>query len=348
MSLPELAKKSLPYYSFDKIMSYNATYMFVVGARGLGKTYGAKKFVIRDALRTNGENQFIYLRRFTKELQGRGTFFADILQEFPDYDLRVNGMVAEYAPTSTRGDKKRNWSVMGYFMALSTAQKQKSVAFPKVKTILFDEFIIEKGALHYLPNESKIFNDLFSTVDRWKDKTRVIFMANAVSITNPYFLAYKIRPDQEGEIAIRGNGFIAVHFVDSAEFGTAVYKTKFGQFIADTEYAEFAVGNKFADNNDNMIGTKGSKASYTFTIETPAGIFSVWIDWAGPYFYIQERRPKTESLFLTTVPELMTNDKVLAHNGHKLFGYLRAAFRGGRAFFDTPVARNAFIELFQR
>jgi hypothetical protein len=348
VSLPELAKKSLPYYSFDKIMSYNATYMFVVGARGLGKTYGAKKFVIRDALRTDGENQFIYLRRFTKELQGRGTFFADIAQEFPDYDLRVSGMNAEYAPITTRGDKKRHWKVMGYFMALSTAQKQKSVAFPKVKTILFDEFIIEKGALHYLPNESKILNDLFSTVDRWKDKTRVIFMANSVSITNPYFLAYKIRPDQEGEIVIRGGGFIACHFVDSAEFGTAVYKTKFGQFIADTEYAEFAVGNKFADNNDNMIGTKGSKASYTFTIETPAGIFSVWIDWAGPYFYIQERRPKEESLFLTTVPELMTNDKVLAHNGHKLFGYLRAAFRGGRAFFDTPVARNAFIELFQR
>lgn len=348
MSLPKLATKALPYYSFDKIMSYNATYMFVVGARGLGKTYGAKKFVIRDALRTNGDNQFIYLRRYTKELEGRGTFFADIEHEFPDYDLRVNGKIAEYSPRRTRGDKKRSWFLMGYFMALSTAQKQKSVAYPKVKTILYDEFIIEKGALHYLPNESKVFNDLFSTVDRYKDKTRVIFMANAVSITNPYFLAYKIRPDQEGEIVIRGGGFIACHFVESSEFGTAVYETKFGKFIAGTEYADFAVENVFADNNDNMIGLKTGRASYSFTIETPEGIFSVWIDYAGPYFYIQEKRPKEEGLFLTTVPEKMTNDKVLAHNGHKLFSYLRAAYRGGRAFFDSPTSRNAFIELFNR
>lgn len=345
-SLKAPEAKKFSYYSFDKIMSYNATYMFVVGARGLGKTYGAKKFVIKDALR-NG-NQFIYLRRYKTELLGRGTFFADIAHEFPTHDLRVNGSMAEAAPITTRTEKKRKWEVIGYFASLSTAQTQKSVAYPKVKTILYDEFIIEKGALHYLAREAKILNDFFSTVDRYKDKTRVIFMANAISIDNPYFLEYKILPQEGEEIVIKGGGFIACHFVDSAQFGSEVLQTKFGKFIADTEYAEFAVGNKFADNNDNMIGTKGGKASYTFTVETRSGIFSVWIDWAGPYFYIQERRPKEESLFLTTVPEWMTNDKVLAHNGHKLFGYLRAAFRGGRAFFDTPVARNAFIELFQR
>lgn len=340
------APPKFSYYSFDKIMSYNATYMFVVGARGLGKTYGAKKFVIRDALR-NG-NQFIYLRRYKTELTGRGTFFADIAHEFPTHDLRVNGMMAEAAPIGTRSQQKRKWEIIGYFASLSTAQTQKSVAYPKVKTILYDEFIIEKGALHYLSKEAKILNDFFSTVDRYKDKTRIIFMANAISIDNPYFLEYKILPKEGEEIVIKGDGFIACHFVDSDQFGSEVLKTKFGKFIADTEYAEFAVGNKFADNNDNMLGTKGGKASYTFTVETRSGIFSVWIDWAGPYFYIQEKRPKHESLFLTTVPEWMTNDKVLAHNGHKLFGYLRAAFRGGRAFFDTPVARNAFIELFQR
>lgn len=343
MLSPEIA---LPYYSFDKVFSYNAVFNFVVGARGLGKTYGAKKFAIRDALR-NG-NQFIYLRRYKTELNGRGTFFADIEHEFPDHDLRVNGSLAESADSSTRGEKKRKWTVIGYFASLSTAQTQKSVAYPRVKTILFDEFIIEKGALHYLPNEAKMFNDFFSTVDRWKDKTRVIFMANSVSIMNPYFIEYDIKPDEEGEIVRRGDGFIVCHFVESKEFGTAVYDTKFGKFIKGTEYADFSVESQFADNNTNMLGFKPENAKYTFTVETRSGIFSVWIDWGGPYFFIQSKRPKEEGLFMTTVAEWMTNDKVLATNSDKLFGYMRAAFRGGRAFFDSPRSRNAFIDIFQR
>jgi len=343
-----MTKESLPYYSFDTVMSYNAVFNFVVGARGLGKTYGIKKFAIRDALR-NG-NQFIYLRRFKTELLGRGTFFADIAHEFPKYDLRVNGNVAESAPIGTRSEKKRKWTLIGYFVSLSTAQTQKSIAYPKVKTIIYDEFIIEKGALHYLPNEAQMLNEFFSTVDRWKDKTRVFFLANAVSISNPYFIEYDIRPDEEGEIVKRGDGFIVCHFVESAEFGTKVFETKFGKFIKNTEYADYAVNSKFKDNHDAMLGTKPSNAGYTYSVETRAGTFSVWIDFlaaGGPYFYIQEKRPKREILF-TTVDEWMTNDKILATNSDKLIQYLRSAFRTGKAFFDTPQARNAFIEVFRR
>ncbi len=344
------AQETLPYYTFDKVWSFNAVFNFVVGARGLGKTFGAKKFVIKDAIKRG--NQFIYLRRYRTELNGRGTFFADIEQEFPDYDLRVNGNVAEYAPIGTRDEKKRKWTIMGYFVSLSTAQTQKSIAYPKVKTIIYDEFIIEKGALHYLPDEAIAFNNFFSTVDRWKDKTRVLFLANSVSIMNPYFLEYDIKPDEEGEFVQRRDGFILCHFVDSELFGTAVYRTKFGKFIAGSEYADYSVGNQFKDNHDAMLDTKSSNAVYTYTLETRQGIFSVWIDYGGPmsggpFFYIQERRPKQELLF-TLVDEWMTSEKTLVTTSDKLMQYLRSGFRNGKAFFDSSKSRNAFTEVFRR
>ena len=50
------------YYDFSKLVSYNALLSFVIGERGVGKTFGAKKFVINDFLK-NG-NQFVYLRRY--------------------------------------------------------------------------------------------------------------------------------------------------------------------------------------------------------------------------------------------------------------------------------------------
>ena len=87
-------KKKFSYYSFDRILSYNAVINMVMGARGLGKTYGAKRMVIKNSLE-KGE-QFIYLRRYKPELKGCKTFFADIAHEFPDYEFRVHGTEAQY------------------------------------------------------------------------------------------------------------------------------------------------------------------------------------------------------------------------------------------------------------
>ena len=34
------------YYSFDDILSRNGVFNFIIGGRGIGKTYGAKKIAI--------------------------------------------------------------------------------------------------------------------------------------------------------------------------------------------------------------------------------------------------------------------------------------------------------------
>lgn len=342
--MPPKTRKTFSYYSFDKIYSFNAAFNFIIGARGLGKTYGAKKKVVNNFIR-NGE-QFIYLRRYKSELNGRGTFFADLAHEFPQHHLRVHGNLAQVAEYH-KDPKKRVWETAGYFVPLSTAQAQKSIAYPNVTTIIFDEFIIEKGALRYLPNEAKAFNDFYSTVDRWQDKTRVLFLANAVSIMNPYFLEYDIKPDEVPEYSRHAGGFIACHFADSDQFASEVYQTRFGKFIADTEYAEFSVRSKFGDNHHRMVQFKPSDAKYYCTIETRNGTFSVWVDYSVPLFYIQDKRPKREDIY-TFVPEWMDDTKTLMMPTDKIAQVLRSSFKNGRTFFSSPKVRNAFVEIFKR
>lgn len=340
------------FYSFSKVLSYNAVYNYCVGGRGIGKTYGAKKKVTRDAIKTSIEtgDQFIYLRRYTKELRtARDTFFADYEREFPDYDFRVHSYFAQAAPVKTRDDKKRQWFTIGYFIPLAAHQNYKSVNFPRVKTIIFDEFIIEKGAYTYLPDEAKIFNNFFSTVDRYKDKTRVLFLANSVAITNPYFIEYGIDPnncDVNGIIKMF-DGFILVHIIDSELFSGEVYGTRFGKFIRGTEYGDYAVGNEFVDNGEMLIGTKPSTAMYVYTLETTKGTFSVWYDATSDNFFSQTERPGNENLF-TLVPERMDDDKTLLTFNDKSLSRLRTAFRHGRMYFKKPAVRNAFIETFKR
>lgn len=342
------AQKEHPYYNYSKLLSYNARYNFLSGARGLGKTFGAKENSIKKFLKA-GE-QFIYLRRYKTELTvAKNTFFDDLLAKgkFPDHDFKVEGNRALVAPKSSRDDKKREWLTMGYFIALSTAQGQKSVAFPLVTTIIFDEFIIEKGLVQYLPSEAAVFNNFYSTVDRYQDKTRVLFLANAVSINNPYFIAYKIAPDEGSEFVVRSGGFIVAHFPEAADFQTSVYATEFGKFIADTEYAKYAVGNTFADNNDSLIAFKDGRARYVFTIETKNGSYSVWHDVFSDDYFIQGKLPKQQVLF-TIVPERMSEEKMLLTFSDRPLANLRHAFRTGKVFFDEPSTRNTFIGVFSR
>lgn len=360
MSKALIKSADLEYYSFDYLMSYNAQYNFCTGARGLGKSYGMKKFVIKDAIKSfkasKGKEirQFIYLRRYKPELKAANTFFADIFHEFPDWDFKTEGEFALMSPASERwkeDDKKekREWHVIGFFMALVTAQHRKSQSFPNVVTIIYDEFIIEKGHIVYLTNEAEVFNNFYMTIDRWKDKTRVFFLANALSIINPFFLEYDILPEdgEPEEMIVTHGGFIAAHFPDSAKFSQGTSKTRFGRFIKGTSFEQTAVGNKFTDNNRSMIGLKPATAMYQMTIETPKGVITTWVDWDQHVYYVQSKRPKKETIWVLD-PARMTEKKLLTERSDKRLQRYRAAFSQGRVFFDNPRTRNAFIEIFRR
>lgn len=341
-------RKKHPYYDYAKLLSYNATYNFLVGGRGLGKTFGAKKKAIRDAL-TKGE-QFVLLRRYKTELAtARNTFFADIQVAglFPDYDFKTMGMYALASPVALRDEKKRPWTTIGFFCALSLGQTYKGSSFPNVKTIIFDEFLIENGSFHYLPDESTVLNNFYSTVDRWQDKARVFFLANSVSIMNPYFIAYEIRPDENKEFIVKAGGFLAAHFPDSTEFASSVFETAFGKFIKGTDYADYAVANAFDDNTEAMINSKDSKARYLFTLECKNGSFSVWFNLFTSEYFVQDKLPKTQEIF-TLIPAKMDAHKTLMTFSDRPLGYLRTAFRQGKVSFDKPSTRNTFAEIFKR
>lgn len=356
------SRKVHPYYQYGKLLSFNAVYNFLVGGRGRGKTYGAKKKAIKDALKggfakaLTTNPQFIYLRRYKTEMStARNTFFADLIaqNEFPNWDFRVVGNMAQASPITKRDDKKREWATIGYFIALSTAQTQKSVSFPRVTTIIFDEFIIELGNLHYLQNESTVFNNFYSTVDRSQDKTRVFFLANSVSIMNPYFIEYEIRPNKPdangvtNEFVSMKDGFLVAHFDSSEDFTSSVMETRFGKFIKDTDYAKFAVANEFSDNTDALVSSKDSKSRYMFTLECRNGMFSVWYNMFNNEYFVQDKLPRQQEVF-TLLANKMDSDKTLMTFSDMPISRMRTAFRQGKVTFDKPATRNTFADIFKR
>ena len=368
---PTLRRHSHPHYDFRKIDSYPAMIKIVVGGRGLGKTYGGKKKGIKAGIRAkkvmldgrlNSTRQFMYVRRTVEELKAaKVTFFSDIAGEFPNHDLRIEGSLGmaservkrkpgEEDKDFKRRVKERKWFVICHFKALSVAQQQKSTSFTYVTVMIFDEFIIEDSAQnHYLKKEVEALINLYNTVDRAQDKTTLFLFANSVSIMNPYFSYFKIRPDQLEEISIHAGGNIVCHFPDSADYQQSIYATRFGKFIKDymPEYAEYAVGNAFGDSHNTLVGNKTPEAKYKYTVETSEGSFSVWYDRHIGTYFILAFRPGNERI-LTFVAANMGKGKIFVNYNEPLIKTLRYSFNHGKVIFDEPATRNAFVPIFDR
>src|SRR5574339_687669 len=242
--------KSL-YYDPNKLLSYNRILNFVIGARGIGKSYGFKKHVVNRFLKHG--KQFIYLRRYKGELVKLPQWFNDIKVEFPEVEFKVKGRQLFI-----------NGKLAGWGIPLSAWQSEKSNAYPDVETILYDEFIREKDNSGYLPNEVPALLNFMDTVFRDRDNVRCVGMANAVTIVNPFFLYFGLIPN----IKKRYNAYesIVVEIPDSADFSTARRQTKFGTLIDGTEYGEMSLDNTFTNDSSVFIEKRSKESKFQFSI----------------------------------------------------------------------------------
>ena len=326
----------LTYYDPSRILSYNAPWSFVTGARGRGKTYAFKKRVIKKAIEDGDE--FVYLRRFKGEAATFKTFFDDIRWEFPGADLTVKGK------TAFLGGAKGGTPI-GQVVYLSAAQMLKSVSLKRVKHIVFDEFILEKGATHYLPDEASIFEGLYSTVDRWDDRVQVYFLANAFSITNPYYVKYGIVPTAEFTVEPGPDRFWAVHTDRSEEFADRVSRTRFGAFLRrqDDENSRYMIDSSFRDEGVEMVAAKPPSAVYSLSVVGGSRPLSFWLDRDWLHWYATEGLPRQPNLF-TLSPGRVDEGTRLLQPRDTYLKNIRDSYARGHMRFDRLTTRNLFVK----
>lgn len=99
-------------YYYDRlktlILPRNADVNMIIGARGLGKTYGVRKYMIEDYLK-NGYC-FVEVTRFREENNDvAANYFSRIVQDniFPDYEFRTTNKIAEIRRKKTGKKKTR-------------------------------------------------------------------------------------------------------------------------------------------------------------------------------------------------------------------------------------------------
>jgi hypothetical protein len=321
------------WYSPHALLSHNALFNFVVGNRGAGKTYSAKKWAIKTFLKSGA--QFIYLRRYKTEFADFKNFFADIMHEFPDVEFEVKGRNVYI-----------NGELAGYGIPLSTALTRKSVSYHLVDKIIFDEFVIDSKVIHYLNNEVSHFLEFYETVARMRDNVRAVFLSNAVSIVNPYFLYWNIRPKPSKRFTKHGH--MLVEFVKNQDFVDAKYKTRFGQIIQGTKYGDYAVENVFLKDNNNFVEKKSGNSRFEFSIIYNGNTYGFWTDYkAGLCYVSNDHDPSCALQFAITDDEHKPNLMLIssARKSHLLSGAIKA-YEGGWLRFEDMQIKNQTIEMF--
>lgn len=321
------------WYDNSKMLSYNKIINFVVGNRGGGKTYNAKKWCINDYIKN--QKEFVWVRRYKTELKKINKFFDDIKFQYPDLELTVKGNIA-YC----------NGNVMGYFIALSTSQRDKSVSFPNVNKIIFDEFLIAKGSLRYLPNEVDVFLELFETVARLRDNVRATFLANNITVVNPYFTYFNLKPNLNKQFNVFDN-IIVEYFTDS-DFIAEKQKTRFGKLISNTEYGQYSIENNALYDNDNFIAKKTNDSKFIFSIKYNKSIFGIWTSHKyGKMFVNKQYDPCSLNNFSITTDDHEPN-MLYIRQFKKLRNVkdLIFAFDTGILFFEDQECKKEFIRIY--
>lgn len=254
------------FYDYNKVYSYNAILNFIIGERGVGKTYGALKSAI-NRYKKYGE-EFVYIRRYKTELKRFSSILDPLIanEEFKGHTIKVHNKKILF-----------DGKTCGYGIELSTAVTLKSSSYEKVKTIIFDEYQIDKGAYHYLPNECEQFLDIVETIGRLRD-IRVLLLSNAISVTNPYFDYFNITLPYNSDIKLFKDGLILVNYIKNEEYREAKKNTRFGKLVEGTRYGTYAIDNVMLRDSKVFINKKDGNYKFLFTLYLNDKEYGVWKD----------------------------------------------------------------------
>lgn len=326
------------YYSPAPLLSQKCVFNFVVGNRGGGKSFSGKVLGIKRFKKK--KKQFIYLRRYQTELDAMTDYFADVRFKFPNDKLEQ------------KGDKLYiNDELAGYMVALTKTPSLKSVPYPLVTTIIFDEFIIDKGRLTYLKNEPQLLEEFYDTVDRGRDETVMLCFGNAISMVTPHFVYFGVYPNPNRRFTIDRKQSICVEFYFNEGFVEKKKATRFGQSIAQREYGQYNFYNKFLRDTDSYIKKRPESANYKlYQFVLDGQRFSLYMDQREHCFYIDNTYEPNFGYYRTYVlnPNEMDDrdaSMCLLKKNSATMKRVKTWLERGDLYFNNQTTKQKFFEI---
>lgn len=261
------------YLDWNKIfkVTKKCPFIWVTGGRGTGKTYGCLEAV------WNTKQTFMYLRRTQKQadiVSKPDTHPFKALEADKKVPILTTKSVAKdltgvyIAEQSEDGDK---YVASGlprcYIGSVSTFSSLRGLSFEEVKYLVYDEFCPEPHE-KAIKNEAAAFLNVCETIGRnrelkGEDPLKVICLANANDIANPYFVELGLVKKAEQmmrekqTISIDEERGLCIIYLDHSPISerkkhTALYKLTANK---DSQFNQMALQNRYYTDESALIRT---------------------------------------------------------------------------------------------
>lgn len=250
------------FLNMKEIIDTPFPFIFVVGARGIGKTYGSLLEMIEK------KEKFILLRTSDVECQLCTTEESNPFKSINrDYHTNIHIKKINKFMYGIYKDEEQEYR--GLVMALTTFYKARGMDFSDVKYILYDEFIAQ--------TEQKKINGIgealmqaYETISRNREllgekPLKCICLANALNINNEVLIQFGIvsilskmkkqgidyKEDQERGILVICPKFSPISVMKA---NTVLYKVnkRFNEMALDNQFREYYDKNVISRNMRNF------------------------------------------------------------------------------------------------
>lgn len=323
------------YWNIKEILPYQRNFNFINSIRSQGKSYTSAGFVLDRFL--DKDEQFIFIVRTVDEKKNgalKQWFEKVTLEQFPNLPLTFNSDTLFYTPEKD----KNTWSVVGHCRALSEAVKVKKQSFPRVRWMLFDEYMLEpKHYDLYVKGwrEPDLFLNMYHTIDREKDYVTCFLFGNNTAFYNPYHLhpAFQIPPCEPGEIWYSEN-VLFQRYEPSAGMLEKQKKNKFLKMVEGTEYGNYAKDGKYVGDNENFIQSRSNKANFIFAFRFDSDTFGVWFDYNINCTFVSSKYNAGNSMCLSL--DNISNERDLrVTKKHSLIKWLVKKYVSGNVYYEN-------------
>lgn len=209
----------MAYYDITETVALGCQFNLIFGERSNGKTTAGLLKIIEDY--SAGLGNGVYVRQMDMDIKGQrgANIMTSLMYGGPNKDINLieeasDGLydqVKYYSrawylgkTNEATGDVVWEKDPYCYAMAISNTKHDKSSTPPRVRNVVFDEFIPIDG--NYLVDETALFRQLLSTVIRDVDHVQVFLFANSITWNSPYFDMFgatkRVRQMEQGETVV--------------------------------------------------------------------------------------------------------------------------------------------------
>lgn len=335
------------YIDMDTLMKKDdSSFIFIVGARGIGKTFGALKYFIDNRIK------FIYMRRTQTQIE---MVRSDELNPFKalqtelgdDYafvmkSVNKNITGVYKAVKDEAGIYKPFGEMVGLMLALSTVSNIRGFDASDCEVLLYDEFIPERHE-KAIQSEGTALLNAYETCNRNRElkgrrPMRMICLSNSTNLANPIFTELKLITIAE-KMLQKGSDFrkipersLSIYIPHDSPISKRKAETSLYRLAGeDSDFAQMSLKNEF---NKEYFGQVRSLNLKEYRPIVSVGEICVYKHKAERLWYV--------SGHTSGDPERYDSSEVELRRFANDYYYLKTAHLNRHIFFESYIQQVLF------